>query len=76
MRARRTWKVCLALTMAGRAYVPLFLNCGLTVFPWFFTKGMRPVVAYLRERVYRVLSDLDDVFRVAATKKLKEPESA
>lgn len=49
-----------------RAYVPLTLNCGPSVAPWFFTKAMDPVVAFLRRLSHRVFAYIDDLFGTAS----------
>lgn len=41
---------------------PRTLNCGLSVAPWFFTKAMSPVVAFLRKLGHRVFAYMDDFF--------------
>jgi hypothetical protein len=35
--------------------------------PWFFTKAMRPVVSYLREKGHRAFCYLEDFFVAGAT---------
>ena len=55
----------LAFKVEGVLYLPLCLNCGMSVAPWFFTKAMKPVVAHLREKGHRVISFLDDFFGAA-----------
>lgn len=52
----------LAFRVGSRVLIPLCLNSGLSVAPWFFTKAMRPVVAYLREKGHRAFAYLDDFF--------------
>ena len=54
----------MASSVRGRpqVYLPLCLNCGLSVAPWFFTKAMRPVAAHLRGQGHRIFSYLDDFF--------------
>jgi hypothetical protein len=54
-------------------YVPCFLNCVLAVASWFFSKAMRPVVAYLRAKGHRILSYLDDFFGAEATARNDHP---
>lgn len=46
-------------------YIPLCMNCGLAVAPWFYTKAMRPVVAFLRALGHRVFAYLDEFFEAA-----------
>lgn len=65
LRLRRSDQERLSFMVDGEVYVPLCLNCGLSVAPWFFTKAMRPVVAFLRARGHRVFSYLDDFFGAA-----------
>ena len=60
-RERRAFKVERVMCL------PLCLNCGLSVAPWFFTKAMKPVVAHLHEQGYRVLPYFDDFFRAACS---------
>lgn len=62
LRIRACDRELLAFKVEGAVYLPLFLNCGLSVAPWFFTKAMKPVVAHLREKGHRVFSYLDDFF--------------
>jgi hypothetical protein len=46
--------------VGGVVYVPACLNCDLHVAPWFFKKGMMPVVSYLRAHGYSGFSYLDE----------------
>ncbi|CDF35367.1 transposon Ty3-I Gag-Pol polyprotein-like [Chondrus crispus] len=65
LRVRKVDKMRLAFYVGSRIYVPLCLNCGLAVAPWFFTKAMSPVVAWLRRLGHRVFAYLDDFFGAA-----------
>ncbi len=65
LRLRPRDRLRLAFVVGSCVYIPLCLNCGLKVAPWFFTKAMRPVVAHLRQRGHRVFSYLDDFFGAA-----------
>ena len=60
-RERLTFKV------GSVVYLPICLNCGLSVAPWFLIKAMKPVVAHLREKGHRVFSYLDDFFCAASS---------
>lgn len=65
LRLRKEDQLRLAFFVGDRVYVPLCLNCGLAVAPWFFTKAMAPVVGFLRRLGHRVFSYLDDFFGAA-----------
>lgn len=65
LRLRSSDQMKLTFQIGDQVYIPLCLNCGLSVAPWFFTKIMKPVVAYLRKRGHRVYSYLDDFFGAA-----------
>jgi hypothetical protein len=67
LRLRKEDQLYLAFSVGGMVYVPACMNCGLAVAPWFFTKTMRPVVAYLRVQGHRVFSYLGDFFGAGAT---------
>lgn len=54
LRIRSCDRERLAFQVESVVYLPLCLNCGLAVAPWFFTKAMRPVVSYLRARPPRL----------------------
>jgi Reverse transcriptase (RNA-dependent DNA polymerase) len=62
LRLRAEDQLRLAFLVGGEAFVPLCLNCGLAVAPWFFTKAMAPVVGFLRKLGHRMFSYLDDFF--------------
>lgn len=62
LRLRHRDQHRLAFVVCGKVYIPLCLNCGLAVAPWFFTKAMYPVVGFLRKLGHRVFSYLDDFF--------------
>lgn len=49
----------------GNVLVPLCMNCGLSVAPWFYRKAMKLVVPYFRKLGHRIFSYLDDFFRAA-----------
>jgi hypothetical protein len=63
LRLRKSDQRYLAFSVGGVVCMPCCLNCHLAVAPWFFTKAMRPVVAYLRAKGHRVFSYLDEFFR-------------
>lgn len=65
LRLRISDQARLSFRVGYFVYIPLCLNCGLAVAPWFFTKAMRPVVTYLRGRGHRVFSYLVDFFGAA-----------
>lgn len=65
LRLRAADGMLLAFYVCSRIYVPLCLNCGLGVAPWFFTKAMAPVVGFLRRLGHRAFSYLDDFFGAA-----------
>lgn len=65
LRLRKSDQGRLAFRIAKNVYVPLCLNCGLSVAPWFFTKLMKSVVSYLQSRGHRIYSYLDDFFGAA-----------
>jgi hypothetical protein len=46
------------------------------VAPWFFTKAVRPVVAYQRANGHRIFSYLDDFFEAGATARNDHPATA
>jgi hypothetical protein len=73
LRLRKEDQIYLSFSVGGVVYVPSCLNCGLSVAPWFFTKAMRPVVAYLRARGHRVFSYLDDFFGAVGTARHDHP---
>jgi Reverse transcriptase (RNA-dependent DNA polymerase) len=73
LRLRKSDQLYLAFSVGGVVYVPCCLNCGLSVAPWFFTKAMRPVVAYLRAKGHRIFSYLDDFFGAGATARNDHP---
>jgi Reverse transcriptase (RNA-dependent DNA polymerase) len=73
LRLRKSDQFYLAFSVGVVVYVPSFLNCGLAVAPWFFTKAMHPVVSYLREKGHQVFSYLDDFFVVGATARNDHP---
>jgi len=50
----------LAFTVAGVLYYPLTLPFGLKLSPWAWTKLLRPVIAWLRQRGYSILPYMDD----------------
>jgi hypothetical protein len=67
LRLRKEDELYLSFCVGGVLYVPACLNSGLSVAPWFFTKAMRPVVAFLRSRGHRVFSYIDDFFGAGGT---------
>jgi hypothetical protein len=73
LRLRKSDQLYLDFSVGGAVYVPWCLNCGLAVAPWFFTKAMRPVVAYLRAKGHRIFSYLDDFFGAGATSRNGHP---
>jgi Reverse transcriptase (RNA-dependent DNA polymerase) len=75
LRLRKEDQIYLSFSVGGVVYVPSCLNCGLAVAPWFFTKAMRPVVAYLRAKGHRVYSYLDDFFGAGGTVRNDHPAS-
>lgn len=73
LRLRRQDQPYLAFSLGGEVFVPACLNCGLKVAPWFFTKAMRPVVAYMRRRGHRMFSYIDDFYGAAGTQRNDHP---
>lgn len=65
LRLRRSDQEKLAYMVNHRVYLPISLNCGLSVAPCFFTKTMKPVVAALRKKGHRAFAYLDDFFGAA-----------
>ena len=61
-------QIRLAFMADGEVYIPLALNCGLKVAPWFFTCLLRPVVQHLRGLGHKVFAYLDDLFGVARSR--------
>jgi hypothetical protein len=59
LRLRKEDQHYLSFSLSRVLYVPACLNCGLAVAPWFFTKTIHPVVAYLRKKGHWVFSYLD-----------------
>ena len=56
LRIRQQDQLRLAFELNGVVYLPLALNCGLKVAPWFFTRLLRPVVSHLRKQGHRVFA--------------------
>lgn len=50
----------LAFAVAGTVYLPLTMPFGLKLAPWVWTRMLRPVIAYLRVRGFKVLPYMDD----------------
>ena len=46
--------------MPVHLYVPLSINCGLSVTPWFKTKAIKSVVAHLQSLRHKVFSYIDN----------------
>lgn len=65
LRLRPADGLRLSFFVGGDVFIPLCLNCGLSVAPWFFTKAMAPIVAFLRRLGHRVFSYIDDFFGAA-----------
>ena len=65
LRLRPADGMRLSFFVGGEVFIPLCLNCGLSVAPWFFTKTMAPIVSVLRGLGHRVFSYIDDFFGVA-----------
>lgn len=60
LRIRPEDRKFLAFRCLGRVFVPLTMPFGLRIAPYTWTKVMRPVVQYLRERGFRILAYVDD----------------
>lgn len=65
MKRRRKDQSKLEFEINGEVYIPLCLNCGLKVAPWFFTKMIKPVIAEMRRRGHRACAYIDDILGAA-----------
>jgi hypothetical protein len=61
LRLRRCDRDKLLFRIAGRFFIPLALNCGLSPAPWLCIKILRPVVQKIRRQVHRIISYLGDI---------------
>lgn len=70
LRLRAADRQRLSLFVGTQIYVLLFMNCGLSVAPWFLTKAMTPIVAFLRRLGHQVFAYIDNFFGAAKPRQL------